>query len=180
VIEFAFESIDYDSKTVVTPTNAAFHGVDMKKSVVGVSVVRSGEVMEAALRSTIRQARIGKILLQREAESSFEGTRRAPTVFYVKLPSDITSSTVMLMDPMLGTGGTACMAIKTLLSSGAKEEDIRLVSLICTAQGVNNVLEKFPKVQIVTTFIDNSIDENKFITPGLGDFADRYFGTGSS
>eukprot|EP00933_Yihiella_yeosuensis_P035955 TRINITY_DN29647_c0_g1_i1.p1 TRINITY_DN29647_c0_g1~~TRINITY_DN29647_c0_g1_i1.p1 ORF type:complete len:101 (+),score=3.47 TRINITY_DN29647_c0_g1_i1:24-305(+) len=90
----------------------------------------------------------------------------------------MTSSTVMLMDPMLGTGGTACMAIKTLLSAGAKEENIRLVSLICTAQGVNNVLAKYPKVQIVTSFIDTAINENKFITPGLGDFADRYFGTG--
>lgn len=173
LIEFAFETVPYQEKPVVTPTNYVFNGLELTKPIAGVSVMRAGEAMEMALRSTIRDVKIGKILIQRD-ESSPNKTAK---LFYSKLPENLNRYTVMLLDPMLASGSSASLAIQVLLDTGVKEEDIIFVNLIAAPEGIHNLYAKYPNIQIVTTMIDNCLNEEKYILPGIGDFGDRYFGT---
>lgn len=174
LIEFAFEIVPYTEKTVMTPTGHTFEGLELAKEVIGVSIMRAGEAMERALRSTVRGVRIGKILIQRD-ESTPQKTAK---LFYSKLPEDVHSHTVMLLDPMLASGSSAALAIQVLLDKGVKEEDIIFVNLIAVSEGLEHLYQLYPKIQVVTTMIDEKLDQHtKFIQPGIGDFGDRYFGT---
>lgn len=127
--------------------------------------------MEQALRECCRSCRIGKILIQRDEETAL------PKLFYEKLPMDISNRFVLLLDPMLATGGSAIKAIQVLLTKGVPEERILFVNLICCPEGIENVMNAHPRIKIVTGAVDEGLDANKYIIPGLGDFGCRYFGT---
>ena len=127
--------------------------------------------MEQGLRDCCRSVRIGKILIQRDEATAM------PQLFYSKLPKDIASRFCLLLDPMLATGGSANKAIEVLLNHGVMEDHILFVNLICCPEGIKAVLDAYPKVRIVTAEIDNGLDEQRYIVPGLGDFGCRYFGT---
>ena len=118
-----------------------------------------------------RSVRIGKILIQRDEETA------QPQLYYSKLPPDIKNRFVLLLDPMLATGGSAIKAIQVLLEQGVAEEHILFVNLICSPQGIDKVMTAHPKIKIVTAEVDDGLDENYYIIPGLGDFGCRYFGT---
>lgn len=133
--------------------------------------MRAGESMESAVRDCCRSIRIGKILIQRDEET------KQPLLFYAKLPSDIQDRFVLLLDPMLATGGTLNKAIEVLKENGVKEENILMVNLIAAPQGIEVVLKMYPKIRIVSAAVDEGLNENAFIVPGLGDFGCRYFGT---
>lgn len=154
---------------VVTPTGETFHGVKFKGKICGVSIMRAGESMEQGLRDCCRSVRIGKILIQRDEETAL------PKLFYEKLPQDIADRYVFLLDPMLATGGSASMAVDVLISRGVPEERIMFLNLIAAPEGIDLFTSKFPKVKIITGVVDEGLDENKFIKPGLGDFGDRYY-----
>ena len=171
VLEESLNYIPVKTKDVITPTGANFHGVDLASSICGVSIVRSGEAMETGLREVCRAVRIGKILIQRNE------TTALPSLIYVKLPKDISTRWVLLMDPMLATGGSACTAIDVLIKAGCIEERIIFVNLIAAPEGIANVNLHYPNVKIITTGTDIMLDEKKYIIPGIGDFGDRYFGT---
>jgi uracil phosphoribosyltransferase len=171
LIEEGLSYLPFREKTVTTPTGAHYKGVEWAGSICGVSIVRAGESMEAGLRAVAKSVRIGKILIQRD-----EKTAQAK-LFYVKLPEDISERYVLLLDPMLATGGSAIMAIETLLQHGVKEEKILFLNLIAAPEGIKVITQAFPRVHIVTTEIDEKLNEVKFIVPGIGDFGDRYFGT---
>lgn len=98
-------------------------------------------------------------------------------MFYSKLPKDISTRTVLLLDPMLATGGSAIRAIQELVLVGVPQPSIIFVNLIASPEGLENVCRAFPDVRIVTGAIDVGLDEQKYIVPGLGDFGCRYFGT---
>ena len=108
--------------------------------------------------------RIGKILIQRDEETAL------PKLIYVKLPDDIQQRKVLLLDPMLATGGSACRAIKVLRDHNVPEENIVFLNLIAAPEGIRKMKELFPKVQIITTMIDTHLNDKKFILPGIGDF----------
>ena len=127
--------------------------------------------MEAALREVCKAVRIGKILIQRDEETAL------PKLYYSKLPKDISSRYVFLLDPMLATGGSAQKAIEVLKESNVPEKNIYFLNLIASPEGIKSMHENFPEVTIVTTGIDRCLNERKFILPGIGDFGDRYFGT---
>ncbi|ANB12264.1 uracil phosphoribosyltransferase [Sugiyamaella lignohabitans] len=131
--------------------------------------MRAGESMEQGLRDCCRSVRIGKILIQRDEETT------KPKLFYDKLPEDISERYVFLLDPMLATGGSAMMAVDVLLSRGVVQERIVFLNLIASPEGIKNFTAKFPKVRIVTGVVDDGLDANSYITPGLGDFGDRYY-----
>ncbi|KAJ2310692.1 Uracil phosphoribosyltransferase, synthesizes UMP from uracil [Coemansia sp. RSA 2705] len=158
-------------KEVTTPMGATFQGVAFEGRICGVSIMRAGESMEQGLRDVCTSVRIGKVLIQRDERTA------QPKLYYSKLPKDIADRWVLLLDPMLATGGSAIKCIEVLLEAGVKEECILFVNLICAPEGALMMLEKFSKLQIITAEIDEGIDEQKFILPGLGDFGDRYFGT---
>eukprot|EP01108_Squamamoeba_japonica_P003184 TRINITY_DN261_c0_g1_i1.p2 TRINITY_DN261_c0_g1~~TRINITY_DN261_c0_g1_i1.p2 ORF type:complete len:246 (+),score=116.32 TRINITY_DN261_c0_g1_i1:40-738(+) len=171
LVEEGLNHLPYHKKTVVTPTQAEFEGYEFGSHVCGVSIVRAGEAMEASLRSVCKSVRIGKILIQRDEETAL------PKLIYVKLPQDIQERKVLLLDPMLATGGSACRAIKVLVDHGVPEANIVFLNLIAAPEGIRRMKADYPKVQIITTMIDALLNEKKYIIPGIGDFGDRYFGT---
>jgi uracil phosphoribosyltransferase len=153
----------------------------------GVSIMRAGEAMEQGLRDCCRSVRIGKILIQRDEETA------QPKLFYDKLPEDIADRWVLLLDPMFATGesmlplfekqpkltshpgGSATMAVEVLKSRGVPEDHILFLNLIASPEGVSKFAVKFPKLKVVTAFIDEGLDEKNYIVPGLGDFGDRFY-----
>jgi uracil phosphoribosyltransferase len=125
--------------------------------------------MEQGLRECCRSVRIGKILIQRNEETA------QPKLYYEKLPPDVSDRWVLLLDPMLATGGSAIMAVEVLKARGVPEERILFLNLIASPEGIRNFAEKVPRVRVITAFVDQGMNEAKYIIPGLGDFGDRYF-----
>ncbi|VVT54749.1 uncharacterized protein SAPINGB_P004235 [Magnusiomyces paraingens] len=169
LVEEGLNQLPVSPHTISTPTGISYSGVRFNGHICGVSIVRAGESMEQGLRDCCRSVRIGKILIQRDEATAL------PKLFYEKLPDDISRRYVFLLDPMLATGGSACMAIKVLIDRGVPQERILFLNLLAAPEGIKVMQEKYPKVKIITGGIDANLDENKFITPGLGDFGDRYY-----
>ncbi len=171
LVEEALNNLPFVEKSVTTPTESVYHGAIPLGKICGVSIMRAGEAMETALRDVCRSVRIGKILIQRDEKTAL------PKLFYSKLPPDISSRHVLLLDPMLATGGSMIKAIDVLIDHGVPEDHIILVNLICCKEGLENVFKSYPSVSIVTGAVDPILDDSKYIIPGLGDFGCRYFGT---
>jgi len=171
LVEEGLNHLPYEKDVVVTPTGVKFDGVKFSSHICGVSIVRAGEAMEASLRSVCKSVRIGKILIQRD-----ETTAKAHLI-YVKLPHDIKDRKVLLMDPMLATGGSAIRAVSVLVEQGVKEQNIVFLNLIAAPEGIKAMLKAYPNVRIITSMIDEKLNEKSYIIPGIGDFGDRYFGT---
>jgi len=171
LVERGLELLPLKKKEVITPLNKRYSGFEFEGKICAVSIMRAGESMEKALRDVCQKIRIGKILIQRREEDA------SPVVYYAKLPTDISQRYVLLLDPMLATGGSACEAIKILKGHGVEEAKIIFINLIASAEGVRRLQSEYPGVTIVTGEVDPELDERAFILPGLGDFGDRYFGT---
>jgi uracil phosphoribosyltransferase len=114
-------------------------------------------------------ARVGHLGLQRDEHTA------VASQYYAKLPRNIEDSYVLLVDPMLATGGSAVAALDVLAKAGARE--VRLVCIVAAPEGVRAVEAAYPKVPIFTPIVDRELNAHKFIVPGLGDFGDRLFGT---
>ncbi|WP_394613564.1 uracil phosphoribosyltransferase [Lentzea sp. JNUCC 0626] len=171
LIEAGLDLLPFEPHDVTTPVGATYHGLRATERLVGVPIIRAGESMEAGLRAVVRGARIGKILIQRDK------TTKLPKLYYSNLPDDIASRQVLLLDPMLATGGTANAAIQVLLDRGVSEENIVFVTFITVPEGIEAVCSRFPRVRIVTSAIEERLNENAYMVPGIGDFGDRFFGT---
>lgn len=154
---------------VLTPTGAEYSGVSFEGRICGVSILRAGEAMEAGLRECCRSVRIGKILIQRDEETA------QPKLFYAKLPEDIQDRWVLLLDPMLATGGSAIKAIEVLLESGVNADRILFLNLIASPEGLHNMHAVYPQVKVISAWVDERLDERSYIIPGLGDYGDRYY-----
>ena len=100
-----------------------------------------------------------------------------PEYFYHKFPKDLKERTVVIVDPMVATGGSLIKCIDYLVDTGVKDENIRFVNMFSVKEGLTAVNEKYPGVKIYTAEIDPILDENKYIIPGVGDFGDRFFNT---
>ncbi|KXS17370.1 PRTase-like protein [Gonapodya prolifera JEL478] len=171
LVEEGLNHVAFVEKTVITPTGVEYKGLGFQGGICGVSIMRAGESMEQGLRECCKGVRIGKILIQRDEETAM------PTLFYSKLPEDIASRQVLLLDPMLATGGSAHKAIEVLIERGVPEDHIVFVNLVACPEGIKYLLDGYPKLRIVTACVDTCLNEKKYILPGLGDFGDRYFGT---
>lgn len=141
-----------------------------------VSIVRSGDAVVEAVRSVEPSVSVGKILIQRD-----EGhPDKIAELIYVKLPPNIRNDHVLLCDPMLATGGSAVAALDVLVKDNHIDpERIIFATLICAPEGIQRLAKAYPKVKLVTICIDNSLNSEKFIVPGLGDFGDRFYNTTS-
>jgi uracil phosphoribosyltransferase len=171
LVEEGLNFLPINKKIVNTPTSSKFFGSSFKGKICAISIIRSGESMEKAVREVCKKIRIGKILIQRNEKT------KEPMLYYSKLPKDIAKRYVLLLDPMLATGGSVCKAIKTLKDKGVKEERIIFINLISCPEGIKKLTAAFPGVKIITGFVDKGLNSKAFIIPGLGDFGDRYFGT---
>ncbi|MBB6698175.1 uracil phosphoribosyltransferase [Clostridium algidicarnis] len=134
-----------------------------------VPILRAGLGMVDGMLRIIPAAKVGHIGLYRDEETL------QPVEYFCKLPQDIQERDVIVTDPMLATGGSAMDAISLLKKRGAK--NIRLMCLIAAPEGVEAVVKAHPDVNIYVALIDEKLDENGYIVPGLGDAGDRLFGT---
>ena len=139
------------------------------KKVAIVPILRAGLGMVDGLLELLPVAKVGHIGLYRDHET------HKPVVYYCKLPEDIGRRTVILCDPMLATDGSASDAVTMLKERGAK--DIRLLNLVAAPEGVKKVQKDHPDVDIYVAALDEKLNENCYIIPGLGDAGDRLFGT---
>ncbi|PHT45743.1 Uridine kinase-like protein 2, chloroplastic [Capsicum baccatum] len=170
VVEHGLGHLPFTEKQIVTPTGSVYTGVDFCKKLCGVSIIRSGESMENALRACCKGIKIGKILIHRDGDNGKQ-------LIYEKLPKDISERHVLLLDPVLATGNSANQAIELLIQKGVPESHIIFLNLISAPEGIHCVCKRFPSLKIVTSEIDQSLNEEYRVIPGLGEFGDRYFGT---
>eukprot|EP00899_Mesostigma_viride_P011822 jgi/Mesvir1/20640/Mv14862-RA.1 len=170
VVEHGLGHLPFTEKVVQTPPGGLYVGVDFSKRLCGVSIIRSGESMENALRACCKGIKIGKILIHRVGDNGQE-------LIYEKLPSDIKDRSVLLLDPILATGNSAVQAIKILLRHGVPQQRIIFLNLISAPEGIQMVCNMFPDVTIVTSEIDAGLNDDFRVMPGVGEFGDRYFGT---
>ncbi len=144
-------------------------GYELTHSIVLVPILRAGLGMMDAFLEIMPKASVGHIGLQRDEETL------QPIDYYYKTPKQLDKAKVILLDPMLATGGSSSAALFYLKKSGAKE--IFFASLIAAPEGIKKVTEDHPDVKVFTAAFDRELNEKGYIVPGLGDAGDRTFGT---
>ncbi len=154
--------------TVQSPLGRAC-GQRVATDVVVVPVLRAGLGMLDAVLELYPQARVGHIGLQRD-ELTAVASR-----YYSKLPGGLSDSYVLMIDPMLATGGSAVAGLDLLRDAGARS--IRIVCIVAAPEGIALVEQHHPGVEIYTPVVDQGLNAQKYIVPGLGDFGDRLYGT---
>jgi uracil phosphoribosyltransferase len=154
--------------TVETPIREC-QTQELAKDVVLIPVLRAGLGMVDGISNLIPTARVGHIGMYRDHETL------EPKTYYCKFPENLSDAIVMVLDPMLATGGSASAAIGFIKDQGAKT--IKLVCVVGAPQGVEKVMRDHPDVQIYLAGMDEKLNDNGYIVPGLGDAGDRLFGT---
>lgn len=162
--DFPLEEVE-----VETPVATARCKVIAGKKVAVIPILRAGLGMTGGILKLIPTAKVGHIGVYRDPETL------QPIEYYCKLPADISDRELILVDPMLATGGSAAAGIQFLKQRGANQ--IRLMCLIASPEGIQTVQAKHPDVDIYVAAIDDRLNSHGYIIPGLGDAGDRLFGT---
>jgi len=144
-------------------------GVELARPVVLVPILRAGIVMLDGVLSLIPSARVGHIGLWRDPATL------KPVQYFVKLPPNLGETLVIVVDPMLATGGSAVYAVRLVKERGGK--DIRFLCLVAAPEGVRAMAQAHPDVLVYAAALDRELDSYGYIRPGLGDAGDRLFGT---
>lgn len=153
---------------ITTPTGSKLHKKKLDYKIVLAPILRAGIGMVDGVRNMIPTARIGHIGMFRDEQTLI------PHEYYFKLPV-VDNPLVVVVDPMLATGGSACAAISAIKKRGY--QNIRLMCLVGCQEGVDAVMKAHPDVDIYLAALDERLNENGYIIPGLGDAGDRIFGT---
>ena len=165
----ATRDLPLEEVEIKTPiTTAKFKMIAGKKLAI-VPVLRAGLGMVDGMLNLIPAAKVGHIGMYRNEETL------VPVEYYCKLPNDINEREVFVLDPMLATGGSACDAIGQIKKRGAKH--IKFIGLVAAPQGLKALHEAHPDVDIYVGALDEKLNDNGYIVPGLGDAGDRIFGT---
>ena len=143
-------------------------GTRLRRPVVAVAVLRAGLGLLESVQTLVPDAAIGFAGVQRNEETA------EPMEYYNKFP-ELSSARVLILEPMLATGGSLSWAIDKVKENGAK--DIVAVCVVAAPEGVGAIQDKHPDVRVVAAALDRELDENFYIAPGLGDMGDRLFGT---
>lgn len=166
----ALDKLPLKQVEVETPIQTT-KGFEIDTQVIVVPILRAGLGLVHAITQFIPEAKIGHLGIYRDE------TTHKPIEYYVNMPkTGLTDGTVLLVDPMLATGGSACDAIGYLKNKGVKR--IRFMCLIAAPEGVEAVQLAHPDVPIITASVDEKLNDQAYIVPGLGDAGDRIFGTG--
>ena len=154
---------------IETPVALAKTKVIAGRKLAFVPILRAGIGMLDGVLSMVPAAKVGHIGLYRDPQTL------QPVKYYCKLPYDINEREVIVLDPMLATGGSAVAAIQMLKESGAA--NIKFMCIIAAPEGLNALTEAHPDVQVYCAALDEKLNDDKYIVPGLGDCGDRIFGT---
>lgn len=158
-------TVEIDIVTPVAPTKQR----EVQKEVVLVPILRAGLGMINGIHGLVPTAKVGFVGLYRDEETL------EPHEYYAKFPSNLGEAVVMVLDPMLATGGSASAAIELIKKRGAKT--IKLVCLVGAPEGVKTIENDHPDVDIYLAALDEKLNDKGYIVPGLGDAGDRIFGT---
>lgn len=165
----ATRNMPLEESEVKTPIGPAKVRMLSGKKLGIIPILRAGLGMVNGLLKLIPAAKVGHIGLYRDPKTLL------PVEYYCKLPSDVSERELIILDPMLATGGSAAKAVEILKEKGAT--NIKLMCLIAAPEGIHEVHKDHPDVQIYTAAIDEKLNSHGYIVPGLGDAGDRLFGT---
>lgn len=164
----ALKELPLRSFDVETPIGQTT-GYDIDQEIMVVPILRAGLSLTNALLQFIPDATVGHLGMYRDEET------HEPVDYYSNIPEGVKEAMVLVVDPMLATGGSADDALSFLKKKGAQH--LRFISLISAPEGLKRLQKKHPDVHIITSAIDEKLNDDAFIVPGLGDAGDRYFGT---
>ena len=164
----ATRDLSMEEKTIQTPLDSTT-GYAIHESLVFVPVLRAGVSMLFPARDFLPWAPVGFIGLERDESTA------VAREYYKKFPLSLKDKRVIVLDPMLATGGSLVDTISALANSSPRT--ICVVCIVSSPEGLEFLYSKFPEVEIFTSAVDSHLNEKKYIVPGLGDFGDRYFGT---
>ena len=165
----ATRDLPLEDVVIKTPiTTGTFKTLAGKKLAI-VPILRAGLGMVDGILNLIPSAKVGHIGLYRDPET------HEPVEYYCKMPNDISERDVIILDPMLATGGSAAAAITFIKRYGCKH--IKLMNVIAAPEGIEAIQKAHPDVEIYVAAVDEKLNENAYIVPGLGDAGDRIFGT---
>lgn len=165
----ALSDLQMIETTVKTPIEETRQPVIAGKKLAIVPILRAGLGMVSGIQALVPSARIGHIGLYRDPET------HEPHEYYCKLPEPIEERQIVVVDPMLATGGSAIAAVDFIKQHGGKQ--IKFMSIIAAPEGVKALTQAHPDVQLYVGCLDRCLNENAYICPGLGDAGDRIFGT---
>ena len=135
-----------------------------------VTVMRSGNILQEAVRIIAPNATCAHVLIQRDEHS----VGKEPKKYYSKFPPGVATKQVLVVDPMLATGGSASMTIDEILAEGVPEENISFICLVAAPEGLARLTTSYPRLRILVAAVDSHLNSDCYIVPGLGDFGDRY------
>ncbi len=165
----ATRDLPLTTKEIETPICKTVQPTLAGKKIAVVPILRAGLGLVDGVLRLIPSARVGHIGMYRDEETL------EPHVYFCKMPKDIADRDIMIVDPMLATGGSACAAIDEMKKRGCK--NIKLMVLVAAPQGIDAVQAAHPDVEIYAGAVDEKLNEHGYIVPGLGDAGDRIFGT---
>ncbi len=164
----ALNDLKLDETEIETPIQKTI-GYEPGQEVIVIPILRAGLSLVDGIIDFMPEAKVGHVGVYRDEET------HQPINYYDNLPSGLDKALNLVVDPMLATGGSGSHALSFLKENGAQQ--IRFVSLIAAPEGIERLHKEHPDVPIITAAIDEKLNENAFIVPGLGDAGDRYFGT---
>ena len=165
----ALRDLPLETVEITTPITTAMVPVISGKKLAIVPILRAGLGMVSGIHALVPTAKVGHIGLYRDHETL------EPHEYYCKLPDDIENRLVIILDPMLATGGSGSAAIDFIKQRGCK--NIKFMSIIAAPEGIKCITEAHPDVQLYCGCLDQKLNSNGYIVPGLGDAGDRIFGT---
>ena len=165
----ALKDLPLEDVNIETPVSPMVGKKLKGKKLALISIWRAGDGLLAPFMDLVPSARVGQIGMARN-EKTLE-----PHIYFLKVPKQLDQRQVVMLDPMLATAGSAIGAVEEMKKAGAK--DIRFVCLVAAPEGIKNFTDAHPDVPVFTAAIDEKLNEQGYIVPGLGDAGDRIFGT---
>lgn len=167
----ATRDLPLEEVTIETPITTCKQKMITGRKMAVVPILRAGLGMVEGILSLSPAAKVGHIGMYRDEETL------EPHEYFFKMPSDIEERQVFVVDPMLATGGSAILAVEALMKRGVKAKDIKFLCIVSAPDGVEALQKVYPEIHIYTAALDEKLNENGYIVPGLGDAGDRLFGT---
>jgi len=163
-------NLKINTTVIETPIGKTEGGLINDKDVVIAPILRAGLGMFDGVLTLLPNASVGYIGLYRDH------TTHMPVEYYAKMP-ELKDKDIFLLDPMLATGNSAIKGIEMLLKYGAQQDRIYFLSLLAAPEGIDTLLSKFPEIKVYTASVDEKLNDNDYIVPGLGDAGDRLYRT---